>query len=173
MSDTDNQAQPGQPEGQQPLIINGQYIKDLSFEAPNSPDIFSKLQGAQPELNVNVDLGANKMDGAENTFEIVLTLGGEMKIDDQVGFIVELKYAGVFTVNVPEEHMGPVLMIECPRLLFPYARGIISDVTRDGGFVPLTLQPIDFGQLYQSSMKQQAEGLATDVEKMAAEKGEN
>lgn len=174
MSDTDNQPQPGQQESQPTaVIINGQYIKDLSFEAPSSPDIFAKLQNEQPDLNINVDLDASKMEGVENTFEVVLSLSGEMKLGDQVGFIVELKYAGVFTINIPEEHIGPFLMIECPRMLFPFARAIISDVTRDGGFIPLTLQPIDFAQLYQSNMQSQAEGLAADAKKVAGEKGDD
>lgn len=132
-----------------PIVISGQYIKDLSFEAPGAPAIFSKLQNNQPELNVSVDLGVAKMDGSDNTYEVTIVLGAEMKVGGEVGFVLELKYAGVFTLNIAEEHISPALMIECPRLLFPYARNIISDVTRDGGFVPLTLQPIDFVALYQ------------------------
>ncbi|MCK4939070.1 MAG: protein-export chaperone SecB, partial [Rhodospirillaceae bacterium] len=97
-----------------PLTINGQYIKDLSFEAPNTPAIFSKMQDTQPDLNVTVDLGVAKMEGMEDTYEVALNLGAEMKIADEVGFIIELKYAGVFTINVPEENTGPMLMIECP-----------------------------------------------------------
>ncbi len=135
------------------LVINGQYIKDLSFEAPNTPTIFSKLQDAQPDLDVSVDLGVTKIEGMEDTYEVVLNLGANMKIGDEVGFIAELKYAGVFTINVPEENTGPMLMIECPRMLFPYARNIISNTTRDGGFMPLTLQPIDFVALYQKGLQ--------------------
>ncbi|MCK5546171.1 MAG: protein-export chaperone SecB [Rhodospirillaceae bacterium] len=145
-----------------PLIINGQYIKDLSFEAPNTPIIFNKMQDAQPDLNVTVDLGVSKMEGIENTYEVTLNLGAEMKIGDEVGFITELKYAGVFTINVPEENTGPMLMIECPRILFPYARNVISNTTRDGGFMPLTLQPIDFVALYQkNAQNQQGQAAAT------------
>lgn len=139
-----------------PLIISGQYIKDLSFEAPNTPMIFNKMQDTQPDLNVTVDVGVAKMEGIENTYEVTLNLGAEMKISDEVGFITELKYAGVFTLNVPEENTGPMLMIECPRMLFPYARNIVSNVTRDGGFMPLTLQPIDFVALYQKNSQDQA-----------------
>ena len=140
----------------EPIVINGQYIKDLSFEAPNAPAIFSKLQSTQPELDVSVDLGVAKMDGSDSTYEVTLSLGAEMKVAEEAGFVLELKYAGVFTLNVPEEHIAPTLMIECPRLLFPYARNIISGVTRDGGFVPLTLQPIDFVALYQRRQNEQA-----------------
>ena len=143
-----------------PLTVNGQYIKDLSFEAPNTPAIFNKMQGTQPDMNVTVDLGVAKLDGLENSYEVSLNLGAEMKVGDEVGFVVELKYAGVFTVNVPEENMGPMLMIECPRMLFPYARNVISDVTRDGGFMPLSLQPIDFVALYQKSLQDQAAAAA-------------
>jgi len=144
-----NQATNAQTGVAGPIVINGQYIKDLSFEAPGAPTVFSKLQNNKPELNVTVDLGVAKMDGSNSTYEVTINLGAEMKVANEVGFVLELKYAGVFTLDVPEEHIGPTLMIECPRLLFPYARNIISDVTRDGGFVPLTLQPIDFVSLYQ------------------------
>ncbi len=139
-----------------PLVISGQYIKDLSFEAPNTPMIFNKMQETQPDLNVTVDIGVAKMEGIENTYEVSLNMGAEMKIGDEVGFITELKYAGVFTINVPEENTGPMLMIECPRILFPYARNVISNVTRDGGFMPLTLQPIDFVAMYQKNAQDNA-----------------
>lgn len=147
---------------QQPLIINGQYIKDLSFESPNSPAILSDLQNAQPDVSVNVDVNASKLEGDENSnlFEIILDIKAELKIADKVGFILELQYAGVFTLNVPDEHLSAVLLIECPRLLFPYARNLVSDATRDGGFVPLFLQPIDFAGMYQANMQKQAEAAA-------------
>ncbi|MBL4692379.1 MAG: protein-export chaperone SecB [Magnetovibrio sp.] len=152
--------QPQQEQPQQPLIINGQYIKDLSFESPNSPGILSDLQNAQPDVSVNVDVNASKLEGDENLnlYEVVLDIKAELKVDGKVGFILELQYAGVFTLNVPAEHLSAVLLIECPRLLFPYARNLVSDATRDGGFVPLFLQPIDFAGMYQANMQQKEAG---------------
>ncbi|MCW8916486.1 MAG: protein-export chaperone SecB [Magnetovibrio sp.] len=154
------------------LAINGQYIKDLSFEAPNSPGILSELQNQQPDVNVNVDVNAAKLEGADNVYEVTLDMRSELKLGDKVGFLVELKYAGVFSVNVPEEHLGPILLIECPRMLFPFARNIIADATRDGGFVPLLLQPIDFTGMYQANVAQQAEQTANKIaDELAEPKG--
>ncbi|MEG3616953.1 protein-export chaperone SecB [Magnetovibrio sp. PR-2] len=156
---------------QPPLVINGQYIKDLSFESPNSPGILGELQGAQPDVNVNVDTKAGKLEGADNVYEVVLDMRAELKVADKVGFLAELKYAGVFTINVPQEHLGPVLLIECPRMLFPFSRNILGDVTRDGGFVPLMLQPIDFAALYQQNLNQQANDVADQVAEMDKPEG--
>ena len=148
-----------------PLSINGQYVKDLSFEAPNSPGILAELQNKQPEVQVNVDVKAAKMEGqpANNMFEVVLSVKADLKVEDKVGFIAELDYAGVFTLNVPEEHLTAMLLIECPRILFPFARNIFADVTRDGGFVPLFLQPLDFAAMYQANLEKQTAQLDKDV----------
>jgi len=157
-----------------PLTVNGQYIKDLSFESPNSPAILQALQGVQPDVNVNVDVNASEVPNEDGLkmYEVLLDVKAELKVGDQVGFIIELQYAGVFTLNVPEEHLGAILLIECPRMLFPYARNIISDTTRDGGFVPLFLQPIDFAGMYQANMQRQAEAASAEVEDAIAEKKE-
>ncbi|NQV85358.1 MAG: protein-export chaperone SecB [Rhodospirillales bacterium] len=135
---------------EQPIIINAQYTKDLSFEAPGAPGIFSKMQEEAPEINVNVNVGANPLQ--DNTFEVVLEIHAECKVGGEVAFLLELEYAGVFTVNVPQEHVQPVLLIECPRLLFPFARNILADVSRDGGFPPLMLGPLDFAGMFQTRM---------------------
>lgn len=138
-----------------PVIINGQYIKDFSFEAPNTPAVFERLQKEMPEINVEVDINANSL--GENRFECALKIRAEAKIDDTVVYIVELVYAGLFTLTVPEEHLGTVLLIDCPLILFPFARRIVADSTSDGGFAPLMLAPIDFAALYQQKfMEQQA-----------------
>jgi len=148
-----------------PLAVNGQYIKDLSFESPNAPGILAELQNQQPDVNVNVDVQAAKLEGqpANNMYEVALDVRAELKLGEKVGFIVELKYAGVFTINVPEEHLGAMLLIECPRILFPFARNVLADVTRDGGFVPLLLQPIDFAAMYQANLAQQVKQADDDV----------
>jgi preprotein translocase subunit SecB len=145
-----------------PIQVNAQYIKDLSFEVPGAPTIYGELASGSPEISVRVDLAAQPLQ--PHVFEIVLQLVIEAKLKDRPAFIAELSYGGVFTLNVPEEHLQPILLIECPRLLFPFARNIIADVTRDGGFPPMMLQPIDFVALYRARMeqaaKQQPEGTA-------------
>ena len=141
-----------------PVQVNAQYIKDFSFEAPNAPMIFNELGNQAPDISVQVNLNGQPLQ--ENIFEIALQLNVEAKLGDKVAFIVELTYAGVFTIHVPEEHVQPVLLIECPRLLFPFARNIIADATRDGGFPPMLLQPIDFVQLFRQRMQQESAGNA-------------
>jgi len=155
------------------LAINGQYIKDLSFESPNSPSILAELQNQQPDVNVNVDVQAGKMEGqaAQNMYEVILDMRAELKLGEKVGFIVELKYGGVFTINVPEEHIGAMLLIECPRMLFPFARNILADATRDGGFVPLLLQPIDFAAMYQANLAQQVQDTQDTVDSLTTPQG--
>lgn len=172
MSDTPGNGQGHQ--GQAPLIVNGQYIKDLSFESPNSPGILAELQGKHPEININVNVKSGKIEGqpAHNLYEVVLEIRSEMKLDGKVGFIAELQYAGVFTLNVPEEHLSAFLLIECPRLLFPFARAILADVTRDGGFVPLLLQPIDFVGLYQQSVQNDLSKVDAEVAGMVGDKAD-
>lgn len=132
--------------GGPPIVINAQYIKDLSFENPNAPGSLVQQQAPQIELRVNV--GARAL--TDNLYEVQLSVNGTAKHEEETAFIVELSYGAVVTLNgVPEEHLQPVLLIEVPRLLFPFARAIVSDVVRDGGFPPLMLQPIDFVDLYQ------------------------
>lgn len=174
MSDNSGNGGANDAQQQAPLAINGQYIKDLSFESPNSPGILADLQNQQPDVSVNIDVQAAKIEAPEgaNMFEVVLDVRAELKVAEKVGFIVELKYGGVFTINVPEEHVGAMLLIECPRLLFPYARNILSDTTRDGGFVPLMLQPIDFAAMYQANLAQQAQNLESEISDTIANKSE-
>lgn len=152
---SDQETQQAQP----PLLVNLQYVKDLSFEAPGAPGIFVDMQTVQPEIGVKVNLNATPIQG--NTFEVVLHLNIDAKLGEKTAFILELAYAGVFTLNVPAEHVQPMLLIECPRLLFPFARNIVSDTTRDGGFPPMLLQPIDFVSLFRQRLEQaEAEGHA-------------
>ncbi|MEE9317699.1 MAG: protein-export chaperone SecB, partial [Rhodospirillales bacterium] len=133
---------------EQPLIINAQYTKDLSFEAPSAPGIFAELQEKQPDINLNINVSANPV--KDKVVEVIFEAHAECKLGDKVVYILELEYAGVFTLNVPEEHLQPIILIECPRLLFPFARNILADVTRDGGYPPLMLGPLDFAGMYQA-----------------------
>ncbi len=153
----------GQPDEmpESPLTINGQYTKDLSFEAPGAPEIFNLLQQEIPNIQVDIDVQAEGK--GENVFEVVLSVRAEAKAKEEIAYIAEISYAGLFTVNVPAEHMGPVLLIECPMILFPFLRRIIADATGDGGFAPLMLTPIDFASLYQQRMAQAQELAQTEA----------
>ena len=131
----------------QSLTINAQFIKDLSFEAPNSPAVLMTAQKSAPDIKINVDVQVGMVQ--EATFEVALNIHGECVMDGKTAFIVELTYGGLFTLNLPEERRKPVLLIECPRLLFPFARNVVADVTRDGGFPPLMLNPLDFAAMYR------------------------
>lgn len=130
-----------------PIQINAQYIKDLSFEAPATPGIFGKMQSESPDVTINVDVNAHPVQ--ENLYEVQLHIRGTCAVGEETAFISELVYGGLFTINVPEEHLQPMLLIECPRLLFPFARNIVADTTRDGGFPPLMLAPVDFVAMFQ------------------------
>jgi preprotein translocase subunit SecB len=151
--------------------VNIQYVKDLSFEVPGAPQIFSQLH-AQPQVNINLDVQARRVQEGQNVFEVALVIRAEAHEAPATGdagpagngaagttpptvFVAELTYAGVFTLNgLPENAVEPVLLVECPRILFPFARNILSDVTRDGGFPPVLLQPIDFVALWQARRAQ-------------------
>ena len=130
-----------------------QYVKDLSFENPNAPAVF-QWQG-QPQIDVQFNIGASQV--ADDVHEVVLKIDVKAESDDKTAFQVELSYAGLFGLrNIPEEQVQPFLLAEGPRLIFPFARRVLADAVRDGGFPPLLLEPIDFGALYM----QQAEATA-------------
>jgi len=140
--------------------VGAQYIKDLSFENPNVIKVMSQT-GGTPEVNFNLGVAANGI--GPDAFEVTLSARAEAKRDGLTAFIVELAYAGIFRLsNIPQDQIEPMLFIEAPRLLFPYCRSIISDLTRDGGFTPLMLQPIDFVDLYRRKLaERQGQGVAT------------
>ena len=154
MADTSSNggaAQPAPAASTQPGIhVLGQYIKDLSFENPNAPRSLRPSDKA-PKLDVNVNVNARPQ--SESEFEIELKLDAKAARGDETLFIAEVSYAGLFQIrNVPQEHMHPLLLIECPRLLFPFARQILADATRQGGFPPLMIDPVDFAALYRQRM---------------------
>lgn len=138
----------------QPSInILAQYTKDFSFENPGAPRSLQSRDKA-PNINISVNVNANPM--SETDFDVVLTLDASAKEGDKVVFHAELSYGGMFRVQgFAQEHMLPVLFIECPRLLFPFARQIIADATRNGGFPPLMIDPIDFAQMFQQRMAEE------------------
>ncbi len=144
------------PEAGPPPQLNvlAQYIKDLSFENPNAPASLAPQQ-QPPQINIQINVGANNI--AENEYEVTLSVEGKAEGSGKLMFSFELVYAGVFRiVNVPKENLHPLIMIECPRLLFPFAREIIANSVRDGGFPPLMLDPVDFVGLYRQNLARQA-----------------
>jgi preprotein translocase subunit SecB len=149
---TDGQANGAQP--QPPGIrILAQYIRDLSFESPKAPESLRQAE-TQPQIDLGVELNAR---GRPDGFvEVELKLNARAHRDDDAVFHIELVYAGLFQIlGVPEAEMEPVLMIECPRFLFPFARRIIADLTAEGGFPPFMLEPIDFAAVYAARMQGQ------------------
>lgn len=154
-----------------PLTLNIQYTKDLSFEVPNAPQIYTILRQA-PTVNINLDVQVRRLQDDAHVYEVILATRAEATHptpaegangsgasaeggQDMTVFIADLAYAGIFTLtDIPENQIEPVLLVECPRLLFPFARNILADVTRDGGFPPVMLGPVDFVGLWQSRREQ-------------------
>src|SRR6202011_4699449 len=144
------------PEAALPPQLNvlAQYTKDLSFENPNAPNSLAP-QPQQPAINIQINVSANNI--SDNEFEVSLSIEGKAENAGKVMFSFDLAYAGVFRiVNVPKENLHPLVMIECPRLLFPFAREIIATSVRNGGFPPLMLDPVDFVGLYRQNLERQS-----------------
>ena len=137
--------------GEQPqLNVLAQYTKDFSFENPNAPQSLSPGQ-QQPSINIQINVNAAPL--ADSDVEVQLKLDGKAEANGQVLFAFELVYAGVFRIqNIPQENVHPIVMIECPRLLFPFAREIIASAVRNGGYPPLMIDPVDFVGLYRQKM---------------------
>jgi preprotein translocase subunit SecB len=133
------------------IQVLAQYVKDLSFENPAAP---MSLQGQKPALEVGVDVQARGL--GVDQYEVLIRVRADAKSANQTVFVCEVTYAGVFLLkNISQENIQPILLIECPRQLFPFARRVVADVTRDGGFPPLLLDPIDFMTLYRAQLAQQ------------------
>ena len=150
-----------QPQGQAapPQIqILAQYVKDLSFENPNAPQ--SLAAGTeQPRIEVSVDVGARGL--GQDRYEVELRITAKASRGEMRAFVAEVLYAGLFALrNIPEEAIRLVCLIECPRLIFPFARRILADATRDGGFPPLLLEPIDFAALFRQQEAARAQAQA-------------
>ncbi len=149
-------AAPGQqPQNGQPsLNVLAQYIKDLSFENPNAPRSLAPLpQGQQPAINIQINVNATPL--AETDIEVALKLEGKAEAGGSVLFSFELVYAGIFRIqNVAQTDIQPLVMIECPRILFPFAREIVANAVRNGGFPPLLIDPVDFAGLYRQRLSE-------------------
>ncbi len=153
---TPNGAAPAQPAGPPSLRVLAQYLKDHSFENPRAPASF-RDGGAAPGIEVNVDVNARALGSTQ--FEVELSVSARARRDQEVVFVVETTYAGVFEIaNVPEAQIEPILLIECPRLLFPFARQIVAETTGSGNFPPVMLDPIDFLGIYQRNMEARQTG---------------
>jgi preprotein translocase subunit SecB len=150
---------PAPEPGQQPsLRILGQYLKDFSFENPNAPQSLAPQQN-QPDINISVNVNARNI--GPNDFEVELHLDAKATGEGKMIFAAELLYAGIFKLeNYPANILQAAVLIECPRFLFPFARQVLADATRNGGFPPLMLDPIDFVAMYQRRLAAQQQGQA-------------
>lgn len=144
------------PEGQNPpsLTVLAQYLKDLSFENPRAPGVYQS--NAQPKIDVNVDVQGRALN--TNQYEVELSVSARAnRENEEAMFVVEASYAGVFEITgVPREQLEMVMLVECPRLLFPFMRQIVADATRNGNFPPLMLEPIDFMGIYIANAQRNA-----------------
>lgn len=141
---------------EQEFGIHSVYLKDVSFEAPNSPEIFKSQ--FQPEIQMNLNLETNALE--DNIYEVVLSVTVDARVKDKSAFLVELQQAGVFTVKgFTEENLGPMLGIYCPNVLFPYARESVANLVTKGGFPQLLLEPVNFEALYTQHIEQQQQSV--------------
>ena len=143
------------------LSVLTQYVKDLSFESPGAPLSLRPREKA-PAININVNVTANPL--ADTDYDVNVTLNAIGKDGEDVLFNVELVYGGVFRISgFPQEHVMPLVFVDCPRLLFPFARQIVAECTRNGGFPPLMIDPIDFGKMFQQRVaEEQAKAKVTN-----------
>ncbi|MBV1901024.1 MAG: protein-export chaperone SecB, partial [Kordiimonadaceae bacterium] len=141
-----------------------QYVRDLSFENPNAPASLQAQTTSKPAIDVNVNVGVRQVNDEVYEVELKITAKATQKAEDdseQVAFVVELSYGSLFGIrNLPEEALKPFLLIQAPNLMFPFARRIVADASRDGGFPPLLLEPINFEALYRSQLAQEEQQAA-------------
>ena len=146
----------------QPVFaIEKLYVKDLSVEVPNAPEIF--LEREQPQVEIQLNTGGRGI--GDGVFEVILTVTVTAKFEDKTVFLVEVGQGGIFRIqNVPDEQLEPLIAVACPNILFPYAREAVSDAVARAGFQPIILQPVNFECMYMQRLQQQAEsGAPTEV----------
>jgi preprotein translocase subunit SecB len=167
MSDTSSDMPANPPAGDDlapppaPVRFLAQFIRDLSFEVPGAPEIFSTLRDNTPEMTVTIDAAVKQIEGP--TFDVTLSVSIEAKSGDKVAFILELAYGCIVELNpqmVPQEYAHSLLLIEVPRHMFPFVRLIVSNITGEGGFPPLNLQMVDFADIYRRKFAQPGEETA-------------
>ncbi len=150
MADDTQGATTPQPATAPSMNLVGQYIRDLSFENPGAPATLL-AGGSNPAFNVSISVGVKKQ--SDEIYAVELTLNAKANREETVLFNVELVYGGMFRLkNVPEAQLSPLLMIECPRLIFPFARQVLANVTQQGGFPPLMMEPVDFSAIYRQNL---------------------
>ena len=155
MSNTNNGGEPKDQPAPPQLNVLAQYVKDFSFENPNAPASLGSFQQAQPAINIQINVQVNALTATD--FEVILKTEGKAEREGTLLFSFDLAFGGVFRIqNVPQESLHPVVMIECPRLLFPFSREIVAAAVRNGGFPPLLLDPVDFVALYRQNLAQQS-----------------
>ncbi|MEX0852105.1 MAG: protein-export chaperone SecB [Bauldia sp.] len=155
MAEEDRDGQAAPAGGPPNLAVIAQYVKDLSFENPGAPATLRQRRAAAPNISISVGVQP-KMSGAEEV-EVELKIDARAVDGETVLFAIEVVYAGLFRLtNIPPQDVEPVTLIECPRLLFPFARQVVSEASRNGGFPPLLIDPIDFVALYRQRLAQQA-----------------
>ncbi len=155
MTDQQNEAN-----NEQPIFrLQKLYVKDVSFENPNAPDCFgTSQQNEQPKVEINLNLANKKLSDDTYEVEIKITAKVTQGKEDKTLFIIEVEHCGIFTIkNIPAEHLNAVLAVDCPTMIFPYTRQIVSQMTVDGGFIPFLLEPVNFLALFQNAQKQQGE----------------
>jgi len=153
MAETNDAANAPRPE----FRMQKMYIKDLSFENPNSPEVFTTMKG-DPAVEVNLQLNNKQIDADHWEVGLQITAKVSQKDDSKVLFILEIEHAAVFMLkNIPEEHMAMLLGVDCPTLLFPFTRQVVSQVSIDGGFVPFLMEPVNFMALFQNAKKKKEE----------------
>ncbi|PKO36781.1 MAG: protein-export chaperone SecB [Betaproteobacteria bacterium HGW-Betaproteobacteria-6] len=140
-------------QNEQPVFgIEKLYVKDLSVEVPNAPEIF--LEREQPQVEIQLNTGGRAV--GEGVYEVVLTVTVTAKLGEKTVFLVEVGQAGIFRIqNVPEEQLEPLIAVACPNILFPYAREAVSDAVSRAGFQPIVLQPVNFEGMYMQRLQQQ------------------
>ena len=132
--------------------LNGLFVKDISFENPRAPEIFLQPPAQQPKMGVNIDVGMKRIQNT--TYEVVLRITTKAEEEGKTLFLVEIQHGGIFTINpnIPEEYHSRILFVDCANVIFPFARRVISDLTSEGGFPPLLLEPINFEAIYQQKL---------------------
>jgi len=151
---TKNQESAARPE----FRMQKMFIKDLSFENPNAPDVYINPQKSEPKVELNLNLNHKAL--GNDHYEVALQIDAKVtnKEEEKALFILEIEHAGIFLIrNVPEEHLEMVLGVDCPTLLFPFTRQIVSQVTVDGGFSPFLMEPVNFMALYQNAKAKQGQ----------------
>lgn len=153
MAQADSKANKGQGQDMPVFRLQKMYVKDFSFENPNAPDVFIG-EAVEPKVEVNLKVQNRKLEQAEDHWEVTLHINTNVTGGDKgkTLFIIEVEHAGIFVLkNIPEEHFQAVLAVECPTMLFPFTRQIMSQISVDGGFIPFLMEPVNFMALFQNA----------------------